>query len=157
MALLRLRKLLGRDDLIRLEAGHLGLDREQVWVDAWNFAEDRSATYGGHLFGNDPDESWHAAPRRRLRDLYIHRVEEEGGRLERDNEARRALALYEVALAHDPLAEPMARGAMRCWIALGEPAQALRAYERCRERLSLELGAAPAPATLQLVYSIRAA
>ena len=157
MALLRLRKLLGRDDLVRLEAGRVGLDREQVWVDAWAFAADAGAPYGGHLFGNDPDEAWHSASRRRLRDLYIRRAQDQGEKLEGENEADQALALYEAALLHDPLAEVMTRGAMRCWIALGEPAQALRSFERCRERLSTELGVAPAPATRRLADSIRAA
>ena len=156
MALLRLRKLLGRDDLVRLDAGRVGLDREQVWVDAWAFAADPGAAYGGQLFGSDPDEAWHSAARRRLRDLHIRRVQEQGEKLEGENDARGALALYEAALAHDPLAEVMARGAMRCWIALGEPAQALRSYERCRERLASELGVAPAPATRRLIDSIRA-
>lgn len=156
MALLRLRKLLGRDDLIRLEAGRVGLDREQTWVDAWAFAADTGATYGGSLFGNDPDEGWHSASRRRLRDLYIRRIQDHGERLEGEQEPAQALALYDAALSHDPLAEVAARGAMRCWIALGEPAQALRTYERCRERLALELGVAPSPATRKLADSIRA-
>jgi LuxR family transcriptional regulator, maltose regulon positive regulatory protein len=156
MALLRLRKLLGRDDLVRLEAGRAGLDPEQVGVDAWTFAADADATYGGTLFGDDPEEGWHSASRQRLRDLYIRRAQDKGEKLEGEQQAAGALALYEAALAHDPLAEVMTRGAMRCWIALGEPAQALRAFERCRERLSGTLGVAPSPSTRKLADSIRA-
>lgn len=156
MALLRLRKLLGRDDLVRLEAGRAGLDREQVWVDAWAFAADAGATYGGTLFGSDHDDGWHSASRQRLLDLYLRRVQDNGEKLEGEHLPAQALALYEAALSHDPLAEVMTRGAMRCWIALGEPVQALRCFERCRERLSSALGVAPSPATRKVADSIRA-
>jgi len=39
---------------------------------------------------------------------------------------------------------------MRCYIARQEPAEALRAYRRCRELLSIVLGLKPSPETESL-------
>ena len=65
-----------------------------------------------------------------------------------------ALALYEAALAQDPLAENLYRGAIRCHLAAGRAADALRVYRRCRDQLSIVLGVAPSKATADLVASI---
>jgi DNA-binding SARP family transcriptional activator len=64
------------------------------------------------------------------------------------------LALYEAALAQDPLAENLYRGAIRCHLAAGRSGDALRAYRRCREQLSLVLGVSPSAATSKLVARI---
>ena len=156
MALLRLRKLLGRDDAVRLEAGRVGLDREHVWVDAWAFAADAGVDYGGALFGHDAAEPGWAVQRERLHERYLRRTQERAERLEGERRPAEALALYEGALEVDPIAEAMSRGAMRCAIALGEPVRAMRIFERCREQLAATLGVAPSLATRKLADTLRA-
>ncbi|MBS0446461.1 MAG: hypothetical protein JSR59_10990 [Proteobacteria bacterium] len=155
MTLLRLRKLLGHDEVVSLDAGRVGLDREHVWVDAWEFLEDERAPYGGALFGDDAAQPWFAPARRRIHDRHLQRVRRRAEQFEAEQRPADALALYVSALDQDPLAESMTRGAMRCCIALGEPARAIELYEQCRDRLSSALGVSPSEATRKIADSLR--
>ncbi|HSN31160.1 MAG TPA: hypothetical protein VLU41_00620, partial [Ideonella sp.] len=76
MAVLRLRKLLGREDAVRLDAGRIGFDTGLVWVDAWAFASGASDAYPGALFGHDAVQPWWAAARERLAQRFLRRVRE---------------------------------------------------------------------------------
>lgn len=151
MAVLRLRKLLGHDEALRLDQGRLGLNRGLVWVDSWAWAAGQALPYRGPLFGTAAPELPWAAQREALHLQFLQRCQAEGERLERAGLPREALAIYEVALAQDPLDEAQHRGAIRCLLALGEGAAARRAYERCREQLRTGLGVAPAAATQALL------
>ena len=51
------------------------------------------------------------------------------------------------ALELDNLAEALYRRLMNCYIELGEPAEALNSYRRCRDMLSIVLGIKPPPET----------
>jgi ATP/maltotriose-dependent transcriptional regulator MalT/DNA-binding SARP family transcriptional activator len=154
MAVLRLRKLLGRDDALRLDGGRIGFDPACVWVDAYAFQHGASDDYPGPLFGDDVVAPWWASARERLHQRFLHRTAERGMSLERGGEFEQALALYEAALAQDPLAETVYRAAIRCHLAAGRAADALRVYRRCRDQLSIVLGVAPSPSTTDLVASI---
>jgi DNA-binding SARP family transcriptional activator len=151
MAVLRLRKLLGLDDALRLDNGHLGLNRQWVWVDSWAWAAGQPLTYAGPLFGHAPPELPWAAQRESLHLQFLRRCHDEGDRLERAGRVDEALALYEAALAQDALDEALHRGAIRCHLALGEVAAAQRAFARCKSQLQAGLGIAPAPATQALL------
>lgn len=151
MAVLRLRKLLGDDEAVRLDHGRLGLNRQRVWVDSWAWAAGQPLPYAGPLFGAAPPELPWAAQREALHLQFLRRCHAEGERLERAGRPGEALALFESALAQDPLDEAQHRGAIRCLLALGETAAARRAYERCRAQLQAGLGVAPAAATLALL------
>lgn len=151
MAVLRLRKLLGHDDALRLDNAHLGLNRQWVWVDSWAWAAGQPLPYAGPLFGHAPPELPWAAQRESLHLQFLRRCHAQGGLLEQAGEAGEALALYETALQQDPLDEALHRGVIRCHLALGEPAAAQRAFARCKRQLQDGLGIAPAPATLALL------
>ena len=60
----------------------------------------------------------------------------------------------ETAVAADPLDEAAFRLLMRSYLAAGEPARALRAYQRLRTTLTRELGVDPAPETARLHVAI---
>jgi LuxR family maltose regulon positive regulatory protein len=156
MTVMRLRKLLGRDDALVLDAGHLGFDPTRVWVDAHAFAHGATDDYAGPLFGSDAVERWWAAPRERLHQRFLRRTLERGLAFERQGDADAALAVYEAGLAQDPLAEDLYQGAIRCHIVRNRSADALRVFRRCREQLSIVLSVAPSPATLALVEPLRA-
>ena len=151
MALLRLRKLLGHEDAVRLDHGRLGLNRGLVWADAWAWAAGQPLPYAGPLFGQAPPELPWAAQREALHGQYLRRCHAQGSTLERTGQLAEALALYESALQQDPLDETLHRGAIRCLLAQGETAAAQRAFERCRERLQAGLGVAPGLATQALL------
>ena len=54
----------------------------------------------------------------------------------------------------EPLAEGLYRGLMRCHSKQGRASDALRAYRRCREMLSILLGIKPSAATETLLREI---
>ncbi len=155
MAVMRLRKLLGRNEALRLDASRIALDTAQVWVDAFAFAQGATDDYPGPLFGADAVQPWWAAARERLHQRFLRRALERARALEGHREFDAALALYESGLAQDPLAEDLYQGAIRCHLAGGHTANALRAFRRCREQLSIVLGIKPSPATLALIEAVQ--
>lgn len=179
--LYRLRKLLGTESALALAEGKLSLDARQCWVDVWQFERivqdvdarlagaaglsDQSAvaesrrlldTYAGHFLGADEDAAWSAAMRDRLRAKLIRTVSALGRRLRDARAWREAADLYSRALEHDNLAEDLYRQLMVCHRELGEPAQALEVYRRCRQLLSVVLGVAPSAETEAVRASIAA-
>lgn len=164
--LYRLRKLIGVEGAIVLADGRLALNRELVWCDVAAFEKlARAGTpreearalrlYAGALLDAD-SHAWSAVPRERLAALYTGLVERCARRLEDAGDHAGALALYERALAQDNLIEAFYRGVMRCHHARGADADALRAYRRCRELLSIALGVAPTAETEALKAKIAA-
>lgn len=170
--LYRLRKLLGIESALALQEGKLSLDPRQCRVDVWHFerlvqsldarlADPRGGAglrpadesrrlleaYGGHFLGCDEDAAWSAAMRDRLRAKLVRAVTLLGRRLQEAGEWRAAADLYARALEHDNLAEDLYRQLMICHRELGEPAQALEVYRRCRQLLSIVLSVAPSPET----------
>lgn len=156
MAVMRLRKLLRRDEALVLDAGRLALDPASVWVDAYAFAHGATDRYPGPLFGGDVIEPWWAAARERLHQRFLRRTVERGLELEKQLAFDAALAVYEAGLEQDPLAEDLYQGAIRCHIARHRPADALRAFRRCRDQLSIVLSIPPSPATRALVAALGA-
>ncbi len=66
-----------------------------------------------------------------------------GERLERDGDWPTAIDVYRRGLETDNLAEPFYRGLMRALAATGDQAEAINAFRRCRELLSIVLGVKP--------------
>ena len=171
--LYRLRKLLGQDDALALTEGKLALDRRQCWVDVWAFervareadgilpdaaadaALDATAAlarrlldaYPGHFLAGDEDQPWLLGLRDRLRSKVLRAVLALGRSLETGARWEEAIALYRRALELDNLAEDLYRSLMVCYRELGRPSDALQAYRRCKELLSVVLGVPPAPET----------
>jgi len=156
MAVMRLRKLLGRDQALKLDAGHIELDPSIVWVDAFAFGRGAIDDYPGPLFGSDAVAPWSAAARERLHQRFLRRTAERAALLEQEGRIDAALAVYEAGLAQDTLAEELYRGAIRCHLAAGRAADALRVYRRCRDQLSIVLSVAPSAATTALVAPLSA-
>jgi class 3 adenylate cyclase/DNA-binding SARP family transcriptional activator len=176
----RLRKLVGADDLITLAEGRLSLDASRCWVDVWAFEEavariDRwthDATggdgaepldlvaallrlYRGHFLENETQDAWAVAARDRLKAKFIRAVTDAGQRLEERGQWDQCATLYGRALELDNLAEGLHRRLMITYRELGEPAEALKVYRRCRDMLSIVLGVAPGPETEAIRASLR--
>lgn len=106
------------------------------------------ALYRGPFLGDSGETPPWALPQRdRLRARFLRTVEALGGAFERGGEPSLALDLYRAALEQDNLAENLYQRLMALHLAHGEPAQALLAYRRCREMLSIVLGLQPSPQT----------
>jgi LuxR family transcriptional regulator, maltose regulon positive regulatory protein len=177
----RARALLGADLLV-VRGGQIAFDDSLTWVDTWAFDHvcgrieallgvGMAATqvddgelelrrvqlfslYRGHLFGEAEVPSWALASRDRLRARFIRSIEALGQRLERVGRTEAAIALYRAALEQDNLAEEIYQRLISCHLARGENAQALNAYRRCRELLSIVLGVPPSTRTEALVSRI---
>jgi DNA-binding SARP family transcriptional activator len=69
------------------------------------------------------------------------------GRQRRYGEAAEVFARL---VEHDPFLEAAHRGLMRCHVAMGNPARAVRQYQELAALLGAEIGTGPAPETAAL-------
>jgi DNA-binding SARP family transcriptional activator len=175
----RLRKLLGQADAVRVEEGKVGLDARYVWLDVWAFDrcvddlqdELRDArrasevhritqallvSYQGPFLGDEDPQRWSLGTRDRLHNRFRRSLADAGAYWEQSGDWARAATVYERALEEDNLAEDLYRRLMQAYVKLGEPAEALRVYRRCREMLSLQLGIGPSNGTEALYKAIYA-
>jgi ATP/maltotriose-dependent transcriptional regulator MalT/DNA-binding SARP family transcriptional activator len=161
----RLRKLLGRDDAILLEHGMLRVNPELAWVDVLAFERlaneangDRAplnldaatralALYRGQFLHNEDDAPWLLPARERLRSRFVRLAARAAHHHEHAGALARAAEICAAALEVEPLAEELYRRLMACLAAQGRHAEALDAYRRCRQMLSVVLGIAPSRET----------
>lgn len=168
----RLRKLIGVTDVLSMSEGKLSLDQSKCWLDVAALDDvvsrveqdanavgrnlDESARplmkellqlYSGHFLDSELQEAWAVAARDRMKAKFIRAVSLIGTALEGHQDWSRAAELYSRALELDNLAEALYRRLMNCYIKLGEPAEALNSYRRCRDMLSIVLGIEPSPET----------
>ena len=171
----RLRRLLGPANVLHVANGKLTLDPALCWVDAWTFsrltascagglpegdpgrlelreADARAALrlYSGHFLQSEVEEPWCLSYRDRLRNRFHRLVRSLGEHLEQAQQWEAAAEVYERGLEVDNLAECFYQHLMACHQRLGEHAEALCVYRRCRELLSIVLGVAPSSRTEQL-------
>ena len=176
--LFRLRKLLDVEHALTLSAGKLSLARSVAWTDVGALKvvfdaadrvgqEDGSAAavaraarsvldaYPGPLLGAE-DHPWIAKPRDALRARFARTLARLGERLEQEGDFATAIDVYRRGLEADNLAESFYRGLMRALAATGDKAEALNAFRRCRELLSIVLGVKPSAETDHLSREIAA-
>lgn len=175
----RLRKLVDLDDVITLNEGRLTLEASRCWVDVWAVEEvveridqvthdpagseagliglmaDLLHLYRGHFLENETQDPWAATARDRLKAKFVRAVTTAGQWLEERGRWDQCVELYGRALELDNLAEGLHRRLMITYRELGEPAEALKVYRRCREMLSIVLGLAPSPETEAIRASLR--
>ncbi len=180
----RARTLLGADAM-QVRDGQISFNESAAWLDTWAFehvtarvesllgasgsraerVEDGElarralqllALYRGHFLGEGEVPAWALPMRDRLRARFVRSVELLGQRLERLGRFEAAIHLYRAALEQDNLAEELYQHLIECYLARGELSQALGAYRRCRELLSIVLGLRPSARTEALAARISA-
>jgi DNA-binding SARP family transcriptional activator len=163
-ALHRLRKLLGKNDLIKQREGRISLDPIQVWVDAFAFESQSMGApgpihthalrainlYRGSFLPDDDDAPWAFSSREKLRAHYLELVSSAARRFEQEGRHEEALNLYRRGIEADELAETFHQGLMRCHHQVGRTPEALDAYRRMRELLTRVHGVHPSPETEEL-------
>lgn len=160
VALHRLRKLLGGEHAVQMVDGKMLLNPEWCWVDAFAFeravdAVDVSARpasnfirlYKGHFLPAEGERPWLMAERDRLRSKFLRAVEAQGSGLTASGKVDDAIDLYRRATEIDPLAESLYRRLMVCYTKQERRAEAMDAYRRCRQMLSIVLGIKPSAET----------
>ncbi len=148
-----------RDNLVALQAPG------DVWVDACAF--ERSAgeamrsndpslfeaaldLYRGDLLPEDLYEDWAAAPRERLRRLYIDLLYRLAKIREESGDYVAGIGLLQSLLAADPTNEEVHRSLMRLYILAGDRRGALAQYRHCVEALRREVDVGPDRTTIEL-------
>jgi len=167
-AMFRLRKLLDVEDAIEITSGKVSLNRALVWTDVWALeaalgqASESSPTpaaqrlldaYPGPLLGGE-ESPWLAKPRDAWRARFVRTLSDLGQKLECAGDWKNAIDVYRRALEADNLAESVYRGLMRALAASGDRAEAISAFRRCRELLSIVLGVKPSAETDRLYREI---
>lgn len=169
VALLRLRRLLGHEDAVVVSGGRLSIDPRRCWIDVRAFdaavdAVDRGAVsatadqlhhlagqvttlYEGRFLGTEDDQPWMLSARDRYAAKFARALATCARALAATGDLPAAEALYRRGLELDNLSEPLYRGLMECCAAQGHPSEAITAYRRCRDLLSIVLNTRPSQET----------
>lgn len=100
------------------------------------------------------DGAWASRRRRELQDVRVRALECRASvQLEHD-QPEGAIRDLEIVLGLEPFRETAYRLLMRAHVAAGNPAEALRTFERCRATIAEELGADPSAETRALYLDI---
>jgi len=167
MALSRLRQMLALPGLLRLEEGHLSLDEQLCWVDAWAcerllgladahpecgraLLERALRVYEGEFLAGE-ESAWVILTRERIRARLLRVVRRVGESLEADGRWAEAGELYERLRQDFPLDEDLCLHLIRSHVRRQEYVQAAGLYARCRELLARVLGVLPNPAIRALL------
>jgi len=165
ITVLRLRKLLGVPDAVSQHGGKISLDRSLCWVDAWRLEQlagsadphaipDALRLYAGVFLPDDEGEPWTVACRERLRGKFIHVLATHSANLEDNADVDATMRLYLRGIEADPIVEAFHQGLMRCYQRLGRYTEAISAYRRLRQVLSVVLGVSPSEQSEMLYRAI---
>jgi two-component SAPR family response regulator len=170
-AIYRLRHLLGAREAVRVEGGKVSLNRDQLWVDMWEFEEELQRPhdpeangiekigrlrrlYQEHFLKHETEKPWVLEARQELRDRFLRAIRDAARECEHARRWEDAANLYRAGIELDSLNEGLYRGLMLCHHELGDHSEALQAYRRCRELLTRFLGIAPNAKTQALYHSV---
>lgn len=168
----RLRKLIGIDRAVMVQAHKLTLDRQYCWVDAWVFErllgkiesaiqgsamdtnenlvrriEQVFELYRGVFLGPDAEPRWAVSMRERLHAKFQRLLGTLGAYWEEAGQWTQLVTYYQQAIDIDDMAEEFYQRLMRAYRKLGKRADALSVYKRCQRVLHATLGATPSPET----------
>ncbi len=173
VTLRRLRKLLGRDEAIRLQEGRLALNERLCWVDtrAFEHAHQRAdavltrggpkvtdtdleslaqrllSLYPGHFLAGDDENPWLLACRQRLASRMFRDLSAIGQLWEDRGAPGKAELIYRRGVELDAVSEILYRRLMSVQTRRGDRAGALATYRRCRRMLQMTLGVEPSTET----------
>jgi DNA-binding SARP family transcriptional activator len=171
----RLRKLLGDESALVVNAGRISINPQRVWIDCREFeralaalessparepaallaaARRAARLYRGPFLAREPENAAALGYRERLRAHWLRVLRGLIAALGAQRACDEVIELHQLALEVDDLAEEFYQGLMRCYLARGRRAEALRVYRRARTALAA-VGVEPAPATVALHEAAR--
>jgi TolB-like protein/DNA-binding SARP family transcriptional activator len=149
--------------LVEIGRDSVRIDVEKCWVDALAILEASNLVqpYSGGLLEDldgisPPFDQWLKAERTRFEDRVRQILETELERLSEQNakpEMRAAAARR--LINFEPTHEGAARGLMKAFAQMGDRAQAIREFERCRQALQTVLDLPPSKETTAVYEAIR--
>ena len=113
-------------------------------------AEKAIGLYKGHFLPGDEEETWTVSYRERLRNKFLRLIIKSGDYWQKTQQWEKAIEYYQKALEVDDLAEEFYQHLMICHQHLGQNAEAIRAYRRCKDTLLAVLGIEPSPLTQKI-------
>ncbi len=122
---------------------------------ALRLSEKAFKIYKGHFLPGDTTCDWTASCRERLRSKFHRLVTRLGQYWEHSGYYERAIESYRRGLEIDDLVESFYQRLMVCYQQLGQRAEAVVTYQRCREVLLKTLGIEPSPKTEEIYHTIR--
>jgi len=173
MTLSRLRRLLGEESLIKYRAGQLSLDPRSCWVDSFamesiferirtsaadkvvHLCEKAVSLYKGPFLPSDVNAAWVVSRREAMQDNLLRAIITVGRHYEGTGQWEKAAEYYRRGLNVDNLAEELYRRLMVCFQKLGNKAEAVKTYNRCRKLFEDQLGIEPSSETETLYFSIK--
>jgi pentatricopeptide repeat protein len=111
--------------------------------------------YQGNFLPEESEQPWSVSLRERLRAKFLNAVDRQAQSMEHSGQSEEAAALYLRGLNAEPLAESFYQGLMRCYARQGRHAEALGAYRRLRQMLSVVLGIQPSAPTESLARELQ--
>ena len=151
VALLRLRRLLGRDDAVCINDGKLSINAKPCWVDLVSVERligaadrilettgrhratlDALSRYRGAFLQLDEPQPWMTATRERLAGKIRRLVLSAGTALEDERRLHEAIGLYQRAIEVQPSSEVLYRRLILCHARTGDHDEARAVLERCR-------------------------
>ncbi|MBI3815211.1 MAG: hypothetical protein HY279_12215 [Nitrospinae bacterium] len=129
-----------------------GMSKRETMNRIIRLSEKAISFYKGHFLPADEQESWAISLREDLRSKFLRLIIKVGKYYEDDGEWERAIEYFHRGLEIDKLAEEFYQHLMTCYHRLGQGAEAIAAYNRCRSILSNILGINPSFKTEE-IYS----
>lgn len=123
-------------------------------AEAVRLAEKAFSLYRG-MFLADDDSAWAVSMRERLRTRLMNLVVGLGEYYERDGDWKAASGVYEKGIEADRFREEFYQRLMICHKNLGQQAEAVSVYNRCRAELTAGLGISPSSKTEAICSSLR--
>ena len=168
----RLRRLLGGEDVITCRARQLTINPLHCWVDTLvmvslfdkipqapneqilPLCEKTVALYKGPFLPGDIGLQWAVTCRETLKNRLLRAIGTAGRHYEQAGEWEKGADCFSKGVETDTLAEEFYRRLMSCQRNLGNYADAVKTYNRCRSLLQAELGIQPSPETTAVYTSI---
>jgi DNA-binding SARP family transcriptional activator len=168
----RLRKLIGREVVTRSQ-GTLSVSTGHCWTDlrsleyhmtraacelerehiseAWVLTLKAMRLYRGAFLASDSTVYWVLSVSERVRRRMLHHIDVVCAALRRNAHYEQAIEGYLVGLDIDDLQERFYQGLIFCHNQLGQEAEALSVYDRCRTMMLTVLGRPPSARTRSLI------
>ncbi|MBF0564749.1 MAG: hypothetical protein HQK89_05855 [Nitrospirae bacterium] len=125
------------------------------YQEAWGLLIKALDLYKGHFFETESDLQWALTTRERLKSKFVDILLNMGIWCEEAAQSENAIECYNKGIWIEPHAEAFYQNLILCRLRLGHYAEALQAYERCRDELSAAFGIEPSEKTKKIIDSLR--